>query len=529
MRDQGIESPDQLRSVPPRVRAESLLDALLRSSEDAILVVSAGRVETVNPAAELLLGTPRELLIGGPIPFDLVPLTVDQSTQPAMGSVIVGTADARRTVTYHITPVGGASEVILVLRDITEFEERERQLLAFTRTATRATYDNSLHVVLDRLAEEVRHAVGMAMCTVVTIDEETGRMIQAGKSGLPDDYGERLETCAANGAPLLTTHVQQTGDTLVVPGYRRTLLTDPRFSPLHDIVGPRDWDVFVAVPLRVRRHRIGALTGFLETDNVLSAPQLQFLEAMASQAAVAVENWALAGQIQAKAALEERHRLARELHDTVSQSLFSLNLHARSAQIAVANAGLEEDSAVRDLDAVVELAHNASSAMGQLLHHLRPESLLVEGLCAAIKTYVSAVSEREGVELEARLPTDSLRLEKQVELSVFRLIQEAVHNAVKHAAASTVTVAVMESPADPDTLIVTITDDGRGFNPSNVPLGRLGLATMKERAVGLGGCLVVHSPLSSDGGTQVQVRLPMVLNRSGLGRGLAGMVARDEG
>ena len=522
MSGEDNESSRSPRSNPAaELASESVLDAVFESSDDGVLVLSGDVVVRCNPAARWLLGPAGDRLLGSAVPF--AGLSVhDPAAQTAIGTIEVEVDGTRRVVTYRVTPVTGtADQRVVLLRDVTDLQERERQLVAFTRTANRTAYANSLEVVVDHLAEEVRSATGMAMCTVVTFDLESGAMTQAGKAGLPDDYGDRLEACRQNGAPLLTTRVQQSGELLVVPGYRNTLMSDPRFSPLHPVVGPQDWDVFVAVPLRVRNRYIGALTGFLETGKALNERQLQFLDAITNHAALAIENWILAAQMQAKAALEERHRLARDLHDTVSQSLFSLNLHARTAQSAATTAGVDPAHPVaRELEVVLELAHSTSNAMSQLIHHLRPEALLREGLLVAITAQARTISDREGIEVVTNLPAEAPSLEKQIELSIFRMVQEAIHNAVKHANASTIEVNVLEPDDGSGTLFVTISDDGVGFDPSTAPVDRLGLATMRERASGLGGSFDITSS-QDGGGTRVTIWLPDILDRPHLRRSMS--------
>lgn len=496
---------------------ESALEALMDTSYDGLLVVRDGLTVRANAAAATLLGVELASLIGAPPPVDPTSQPGDQATSPdPVGAVEVGSARNRRTVTYRVVSFDHDRHHLIVLRDVTVLQERERQLLAFTRTSSQVASHHPLEVVVDQLAEEVRQASRMAMCTIVTVDPATGTMTQAGKAGLPDDYGARLEACQANGAPLLTTRVHRTGEALVVPGYRAMMLADPRFAPLHEVVGPQDWDIFVAVPLRIRDQRLGTLTGFLERGKSLNDRQVQFVSSMANQAAVAIENCLLASQMQSKAALDERHRLARELHDTVSQSLFSLNLHARAAQIGLRRLQLEPDEPlVRDLQAVVELAHGASGMMGQLIHHLRPEALLHEGLRPALETYCRQIAVREDLPVHVHLTDGELPLAREVELSIFRLIQEAIHNAVKHASASSITVRLEEPHSAWGTVVVSVEDDGVGFDPRSVPLGQLGLATMRERAVGLGGTLTVDSPVTRTGGTRVRAVLPHVLDRAG--------------
>jgi signal transduction histidine kinase len=140
--------------------------------------------------------------------------------------------------------------------------------------------------------------------------------------------------------------------------------------------------------------------------------------------------------------------------------------------------------------------------MRALIFELRPESLAVEGLIAALDHQLDAIRARHGLTVEA-----SLGREPDVPLAVkealYRIAQEALHNTVKHARATTVMVSLENGPEE---LALDIGDDGSGFDPDEPFPGHLGLQTMRERAVALGGSVQVES---GAGGTRVHARLPI--------------------
>jgi signal transduction histidine kinase len=204
-------------------------------------------------------------------------------------------------------------------------------------------------------------------------------------------------------------------------------------------------------------------------------------------------------------ATEERQRIARDLHDSVSQSLFSMTLHARTAERALQGAGQEPDGAVgRELSHVSELSRTALAEMRALILELRPHGLSEEGLVSALTKHAGAVSAREGVAIEVTGPSERLPISVASEENLYRLGQEALANASKHARASRIAVTVTREDSG---VALEVRDDGRGFDAGATYPGHLGLTTMKSRASEIGAKLGIDSAPGS--GTAVQVELPL--------------------
>ena len=208
----------------------------------------------------------------------------------------------------------------------------------------------------------------------------------------------------------------------------------------------------------------------------------------------------LSEQAQKLASFQERQRLALELHDSVSQTLYGISLGAQTAREA-----LESDpgEAVAPLDYVISLVEAGLAEMRALIFELRPESLASEGLITALTKQVVVLRTRYKLTVNAQLDEEpALSLERKHTL--YRIAREALHNIVKHAHASTV---LLRLERQDDELVLEVRDNGRGFDPAVPFPGHLGLRSIQERATRLGG---TYSLTSAPGqGTCLCVRLPI--------------------
>jgi signal transduction histidine kinase len=204
-----------------------------------------------------------------------------------------------------------------------------------------------------------------------------------------------------------------------------------------------------------------------------------------------------------RAALE-RQRIARDLHDSVSQSLFSTTLHVRTAQHALELEQLDTGGPVgEELSEIGQLTRGALAEMRALIFELQPGALVEEGLVAALGKQASALSAREGLAIEVDGPDERLPVGVEVEEQLYRVGQEALANVVKHARAARATVRIA---ATHDTVSIEVSDDGRGFDPAAVGPDHFGLRSMRGRVADLGGRLEITS--TPGRGTTLRVEVP---------------------
>jgi signal transduction histidine kinase len=265
---------------------------------------------------------------------------------------------------------------------------------------------------------------------------------------------------------------------------------DPRFSgwpSTHPTMRS-----FLGVPIALKGEVLGAFylaskigaRGFSEADQ-------RAIEVLAAHAAVAMENARLWDRSRELTVMEERTRLASELHDAVSQSLFSLVFTAEAAVEL-----LEQDpAAARErLRELQRLSRDAARELRSIVFELRPAELGEDGLALGLRKHVDLLARLHPVQFDCRIE-EGVAMTPRVERELYRITQEAVGNALQHAAATRIELSLCRTTAG---WALEVFDDGVGFDPEAPLVGRhLGLTSMRERAGAIGARLEVRSsPLS---------------------------------
>jgi signal transduction histidine kinase len=252
------------------------------------------------------------------------------------------------------------------------------------------------------------------------------------------------------------------------------------------------------VPLRTKEAVIGVMSAASDESNAFDDSDLVVLQSLADQAAIAVENIRLYEQAQQLAVIEERGRLARDLHDAVTQTLFSSSLIADALPDLWENNPEEGRQLLAELR---QLSRGALAEMRTLLLELRPAALVETDLRHLLRQLGEATAGRTGlpvaVEAEEICP-----LPDDVHVALYRIAQEALNNTVKHARAGRVEICLR--CLDGRTGIeLSVRDDGRGFDPAEIAPDRLGLGILRERAQAIGAKLEITSQPGE--GTRVEV------------------------
>lgn len=357
---------------------------------------------------------------------------------------------------------------------------RTRELAALYDVTVLASGSQELGQALEKSLDKILEA-GQCQATCIHLfDQDTHKLCLIAQTGIPDNQADKIR--------LLTA--QESGEAWVAswshkPIQAVDLATDPgvpsalRLAEFHSYFG---------APLRVKGNALGLLSLFWKTTHDLALEEVVLLSTLADQVGVAVEIARLRQRVATTAVVEERQRLARELHDAVTQSLYSQILFARTAQDA-----LEDNEPDKLLDVLEKLSENALHTLKEmrlLLYELRPSILEQEGLVQALSIRLGTVERRVGmaVNFEVNKPVN---LPKYMEVELYRITIEALNNTLKHAGADQVTVSLHTD--ENDRIKLEVVDNGRGFNPEAGNRYGMGLRTMDERAEMLGGKLTIIS------------------------------------
>jgi signal transduction histidine kinase len=362
-------------------------------------------------------------------------------------------------------------------------EQQSAALRAMNDAVLAIAAEATIEPMLQRLVHAARELVDARYAAIGVPDGE-GAFAQFITSGMSD------ELIAAMG-PLPRTH-GLLGAMLTSPVPYRTVdvRRDPRFRGWWPSAHPQ-MRSFLGVPIVAGSGIVGALylTDKVGADEFDDSDQ-QLIEMLAVHAALAIEKTRLYERSRELSIVEERNRLARELHDSVSQKLFGVTLTAEAAA-----------SVIQRLQ---QLAREAMEELRSLIFELRPPAVETEGLATALRKHIDVLQRVHGHTVTLRLDEDAPpRGEGDAE--VLRIAQEALQNALRHAHAENVDVRLQ---AENGRLRLAVSDDGVGFDPADTALRarRLGLTSMEERARALGGHLTIDSRPGT--GTTVSLEVP---------------------
>ncbi len=445
--------------------------------------------------------------------FDLVP-EIEESYKPILTRLVVGDTvrangfrwQSEGAISYRdavFSPLiqdGEAAGFVEVSTDATErvlaqqtlekrVHERTRELQALYDVLSAASTSLQLETVLERSLDAVLDVMRCKVGAVHLLEESGHLLNMAAGRGIPSDLASTISSVPVAGG--LAGSVVRQGKPLLIPDISSSLL------PLRAVPASPD-QTYLGVPLRSRGRILGVLSMIGEPGRQFDNEEVALMTHIADEVGIAVENAQLYRQAEQLAVMRERQRLARELHDSVTQALYSLTLLSEAARRMAGSGELRQ--AQEPLHRLNAIAQQALKEMRLLVYELRPLVLQREGLVGALQQRLDAVEGRAGV--EARLLVEgNVTLPKDVEEDLYRIVQEALNNALKHAAANVVTVTIH---AGDEMVGIEVVDDGAGLDLETASAaGGMGLTTMRERAEKMGARLQVESILGQ--GTTVRV------------------------
>ena len=373
-----------------------------------------------------------------------------------------------------------------------EIERRRRVSDSLRDTLALLNSNRPAQEILDHIAVQASRLLGAEATAIYQLQDRE-----------PDE-GEPLAILASFGLPdeyLTREHMARHSTTLSNAVFERQPIANSAAlahppggaapgAPGPELEEPAYYQAQLAVPLATQDDVYGGLMLYYREPRRFSAEEIELAVTFGEQAKLALENARLRAQAEQSAVVAERNRIARDLHDSVTQTLFSASLIAEVLPRLLAR---DPDETKRRLAELRQLTRGALAEMRTLLLELRPATLTEVDLNELLRQLAEAAVGRARIPVEltvegaAPVPTD-------VKIALFHIAQEALNNVIKHARADSATVLLERHPGS---VALTVRDDDRGFDAADVTPEHLGLAIMQERAEGIGATLHIRSALGA--------------------------------
>ena len=367
-------------------------------------------------------------------------------------------------------------------RELTQrIEQRTHDLATLNAIAGVVNRSLDLNEVMEDALERTMEVTGMTVGSGLLLDEATQELILIAHRGLSNtsvQLGVRWSLVSAlAGKSLDGTHPLSW-----------KVATDYPDETLKANLMREGVQLVVGVPLIAKEKMVGMLVLNTRTARVLTPEELSLLSAIGQQVGIAVENARLYERAEQAAAITERSRLARELHDSVTQLIYSVTLYAEAAAELLGSG--ETQTAIEHLRELRDTAQEALREMRLLIFELRRPTLEKSGLAGALQARLDAVESRGGMHAELRVEGVE-HLQRLLQEELYNIAQEALNNALKHAHANHVQIRLRFEAAKTE---LEVSDDGVGFEHSIEQRGGgFGISGMKERAQKIGGTLEIQT------------------------------------
>jgi PAS domain S-box-containing protein len=390
-------------------------------------------------------------------------------------------------------------------------QERTHELSTLLQVSHNVNSTLDLDALLELILDQLRTVVEYTGASILTLDED-GLSLRAYRGPIPQERAASLRF-PLDDAPA-NREVIRRQEPVIIPDVRAgTRLARLFQAGAGDELGTtfgyvRCW---LGVPLMAKGETLGMLTLDHSRPGFFTAQHADLVLTFANQVAVALENARLYEHAEESAVAAERNRLARDLHDAVTQTLFSSSL---IAEVLPRIWERNPEEGRRRLQELRELSRGALAEMRTLLLELRPSALAEAGLGDLLRQLAESITGRARVPVALHVEGEC-KLDAEVKVALYRIAQEALNNVAKHAGATqaTITLRCLSSPGgegvgvragEPEERVeLAIRDDGTGFDPGTIAPNSLGLGIMRERAEAIGARLAIESVPGE--GTQVSV------------------------
>ena len=380
-----------------------------------------------------------------------------------------------------------------------------RVLADFAWAASAISVQGTLQDVLDRLALAALNTLKARACAVVLAPPTERSAGMFGAAGFPAGHFERLVKANTRHAPLVAARAASSHRQLA----RRIddlVGRDSRFVPLAPMARDAGWATIVASPLGRGRLVSGVLTAWYPEEARPSTAGLTLISSIAEYVGIAVSGARHLAEVERNAVNEERARLRRDLHDSLSHLLFSLRLHARALHRSLEDTGpasqMATPASMKELQSVIE----------KIVQEIRelalnsPQQVHNVDFSEAVSEVAAEFAKREGVSIRvAAVPHATPLLARPASDQILRILREAIGNSINHGRPASIGIELSTDEGATE-FIIKVTDDGIGFDPTCVQPGHLGLVNMRTRARELGGELSIESDVA---GSRVRLSVPL--------------------
>ncbi|HET6383911.1 MAG TPA: response regulator [Armatimonadota bacterium] len=383
---------------------------------------------------------------------------------------------------------------------------RLRDLHLLHRVTAKVSSSLDLQEVLDSITQEVCDTLGYPACNILLPDAEGDALLVQASCGISTEYNSEL-----NRRRMVPLH-SPVGEELPAEfAYRYAqpysvydVTKNDSLAEIAGLLGRQNIGSILCAPLVHRDDTIGVLTAYDQHPRRHDQREIELLVSVGRQVAVAIENARLYHNSRTVAVVEERNRLAREIHDTLAQSLIALVLQLDAIDLLISN---NPDAARRELQEARTMARSVLDQARRSVWALQPTPLLDRTLDEAIADDLDRLADESTIASRWSVTGAAPRLSPDVETEAYRVAQECISNIRRHSQARRVKASLHY---DSDYLEMMFTDNGVGFDARELPRpseeGRFGLISMNQRAVMMGGRLDVTSVPGQ--GTTVILRLP---------------------
>jgi PAS domain S-box-containing protein len=396
------------------------------------------------------------------------------------------------TVSLVRQATGEPDYFVTVVEDITRRKQAEQALRESEEQYRILELDPLLELILDHLGQAVDYDDA-----AIWIREGDNLVIRAGHTpeGTPSLVGKRVTMTAS----ATIREMIETMEPFMVADTAKYKDLVQELKAVLESLGEhyeRTGTSWLGVPVVAKNQVIGIICLVSEQPGYYTRSMADSVQTLVNRAAIAIENARLHQQVRQSAALEERARVARELHDSVSQTLFSASMLADTTPLAW---DIDQAMARKNLNQLGQLLRGASAEMRTLLFELRPDAMQNQTLGQLLDPLAEAARARTRAMVSLNVEGDRI-LPENVTIALLRIAQESLNNVAKHAEATEVNV---DLACGPEGVVLRIRDDGRGFDPADIPPGHFGIGNMTDRARKIGATFKVES--NPGGGTQVLV------------------------